>query len=117
PELICAECGPQWYPFSRDTLEEEYNNLTYYDVKENRSKETMPRAFGYLAEFNPATVQAFLLIHVLVHELGHHDDCMTSPQQRSTTRGESYAEEYALRHESAIWSRYCRVFRFTPGRP
>src|SRR5262245_28995751 len=55
PELICAECGPQWYPFSRDTLAEEYDDLTYYDVKENRSKETMRRGFGYLAEFNPAT--------------------------------------------------------------
>jgi hypothetical protein len=114
---MCVNCGSNWYPLSRDARNDIYDYLTDYNVKEDRSKETMPRAFGYLVEFNPATVQAFLLIHVLVHELGHHHDCMTSPRQRSTTRGERYAEDYALRHEGAIWSNYCRVFRFTPGRP
>src|SRR5262249_44764244 len=116
-ERICVECGPYQYPFSRDTLNDLYDDLCYYDVKENRSKKTMPRAFGYLAEFTPATVQALLLVHLLFHELGHHHDCMTSPHQRPTTRGERYAEEYAQRHEAAIWSSYCRVFLFTPGRP
>src|SRR5262249_14326560 len=30
----------------------------------------------FLAEFTEATAQAFLLVHVLVHELGHHHDRM-----------------------------------------
>lgn len=116
-EPICVNCGSKWYPFSRDTLQDEYEDFTYFDVKVNRSKEATPRAFGYVAEFTPATVQAFLLIHVLIHELGHHHDCMTSPKQRFTPRGERFAEEYAQRHEAVIWSGYCRAFRFTPGRP
>jgi hypothetical protein len=67
----------------------------------------------YLAEFTESTAQAFLLVHVLVHELGHHHDRMTSPRQRDFTRGERYAEDYAKRYEDAIWPAYCRVFR--PG--
>jgi hypothetical protein len=66
---------------------------------------------GYLAEFTDETVQAFLLVHVLVHELGHHHDRMTSPRQLDCTRGESYAEQYALRHEARIWEEYKRVFK------
>jgi len=48
---------------------------------------------------------------VLVHELGHHHDRMTSPRRRDATRGERYAEEYARRYEQTIWSKYCRVFK------
>lgn len=66
----------------------------------------------YVAEFTPASIQAFLLVHVLVHELGHHHDRMASPGQRKATRGEGYAEAYARRHEDIIWPAYCRVFRY-----
>src|SRR5262249_26227754 len=41
----------------------------------------------YLAAFTESSAQAFLLVHVLVHELGHHHDRMTSPGQRNVTRG------------------------------
>jgi hypothetical protein len=64
----------------------------------------------FLVGFTEATAQAFLLVHVLVHELGHHHDRMTSPRQDNCTRGEPYAEDYALRHEDVIWPAYCRVF-------
>jgi len=70
-----------------------------------------PVGSSYFAEFTDQTLQAFLLLRVLVHELGHHHDRMTSPQQYAPTRGESYAEEYALRHEARIWEEYRRVFR------
>jgi hypothetical protein len=65
----------------------------------------------YLAEFTESTAHAFLFVDVLVHELGHHHDRMTSPGQRQVTRGEPYAEEYARRWEGRIWPAYCRVFR------
>lgn len=65
----------------------------------------------HVVAFTPATVQAFLLVHVLVHELGHHHDRMTSPRKRRATRGEDYAEAYAKKHEDALWPAYCRVFQ------
>ncbi len=67
-------------------------------------------------EFNDETVQAFQLLHILLHEIGHHYDCMTSPRQRHTTRGESFAEAYAVDYERRIFPDYCRVFRFQPRR-
>ena len=65
----------------------------------------------YLAAFTESSAQAFLLVDVLVHEMGHHHDRMTSPGRRQITRGERYAEDYARRHEDVIWPAYCRVFR------
>ena len=59
--------------------------------------------------FTEATARAFLLIHVLVHELGHHHDRITSRNQRCS-RGESYAEQYARRHEDEIIRRYRKEF-------
>jgi hypothetical protein len=64
-----------------------------------------------LAEHTDDTLKAFQLIHVLVHELGHHHDRMTSPNQRRSTRGENFAEAYALKHEAAVWEKYRRVFK------
>jgi hypothetical protein len=92
--LLCEECGYDPVDLPAD------------------AREDGPGAPGYLAEFTPATVQAFLLLHVLLHELGHHHDRMTSPGRRDISRGERYAEEYARRYEPRIWSAYCRVFRF-----
>jgi hypothetical protein len=54
--------------------------------------------------------RAFQLLHVLLHELGHHHDRMTTRSQTSAARGEWFAEEYAVRHESQIWGEYLRRF-------
>jgi len=60
--------------------------------------------------FTEETARAFLLIHVLVHELGHHHDRMTTRSQRQTARGEGYAEAYARRYEDEVLARYQRMF-------
>ena len=57
------------------------------------------------------SVRDFQLLHVLLHELGHHHDRMTTASQLRAARGEDYAESYALRHAEEIWARYGRVFR------
>lgn len=63
----------------------------------------------YDCNFNEDTMRAYLLLHILLHELGHHRDCMTAPDRGSITRGESYAEQYALRHGDEIWNRYLEL--------
>lgn len=55
-----------------------------------------------------AQARAFLLLHILVHELGHHRDSFCRRAKRP--RGEAYAEEYANRHGAAVFSRYRSVF-------
>jgi hypothetical protein len=49
-------------------------------------------------------------MHVLLHELGHHHDRITTRSQRDAARGESYAEAYAMRYVEALWHRYFSEF-------
>ena len=66
---------------------------------------------GYtVCQFTQETVRAYQLLHILLHELGHHHDRLTTKTQGTPNRGESYAEAYALRHEAVIWGRYQEEF-------
>jgi len=61
-------------------------------------------------QFTENTARAFQLIHVLIHELGHHHDLMTTRSKIEASRGEEYAEAYARRFEDLILARYRREF-------
>lgn len=65
-----------------------------------------------LLKFTEDQARAYQLLHVFLHELGHHRDRMTTTKKQETGRGESYAERYALESEKEIWDRYFSVFRF-----
>jgi hypothetical protein len=66
--------------------------------------------YRVVCRFTPAAVRTFQLVHVLLHELGHHHDLMTTRSRRDCARGESYADEYAWRYEALIWERYLNEF-------
>lgn len=63
-------------------------------------------------QFNEAMVQAYQLLHILLHELGHHHDFMTSFARDGADRGESYAEQYAFKYEAIVFDRYVEAFGF-----
>ena|SRR5688572_5463291 len=69
-----------------------------------------PKDDGIECRFTPAQAKAFLLLHVFLHELGHHVDRMQSKRQDASRRGESFAEQYANTVSSLIWPEYVRVF-------
>jgi hypothetical protein len=50
--------------------------------------------------------RAFQLLHVLLHELGHHHDRMSTRSRQSGGRGEAFAEDYARRYADQIWDDY-----------
>jgi hypothetical protein len=54
--------------------------------------------------------RAYLLVNVLIHELGHHHDRMSSRRKTRCGRGEPYALAYAARFEDELWDRYWRRF-------
>jgi hypothetical protein len=57
------------------------------------------------------TARAFQLLHILLHELGHHHDRMTTASlPDNAPRGEPFAEAYARRHEAVVWDRYLERF-------
>jgi len=60
--------------------------------------------------FTESSIRGFQLMHVLLHELGHHHDRMTTGSQRTAARGEPYAETYALRYADQLWDSYFRAF-------
>ena len=53
---------------------------------------------------------AYQLLHIFLHELGHHHDRMTTASKVAASRGEPYAEAYALKYEAQIWQRYLESF-------
>jgi hypothetical protein len=57
-----------------------------------------------VCKWNEPQARTFQLVHILVHELGHHHDRMTTRSQREASRGEPYVEEYARLHEDVLWS-------------
>jgi hypothetical protein len=63
-----------------------------------------------LCHFTEGTARAFQLLAVLLHELGHHHDRMTTRGKRRPCRGEPFADRYAERRAAAIWDRFIRVF-------
>jgi hypothetical protein len=66
---------------------------------------------GYtLCKFTEAQARAYQLLHILLHELGHHHDRMTTRSKVRASRGEPFAEAYALKHEAVIWERYQEAF-------
>lgn len=62
-------------------------------------------------QWTEETVRAFQLLHILLHELGHHHDRITTRSSRRAARGEPYAENYAYAHEAEIWDRYWSASR------
>jgi hypothetical protein len=59
--------------------------------------------------FTEAQARAFTLLHVFVHELGHHHDRLHQ-KHRDSTRGEDYAERFATSHFELLFPAYVRAF-------
>ncbi len=66
---------------------------------------------GWTLEFDEETARAFLLLDTFLHELGHHNDFMNTRKPENANRGESHAEEFALRLGLQLWPTYQKAFR------
>lgn len=65
----------------------------------------------YALAFDRRTARAYQLLHVFLHELGHHIDASLPPRRGLLIRGEDYAEGWALRCADRIWGAYTAAFR------
>ena len=65
---------------------------------------------GIWCHFDDASIKGFQLMHILLHELGHHHDRMTTKSRIRSARGESFAETSALKYADRLWDRYFREF-------
>ncbi|MDQ2732629.1 MAG: hypothetical protein M3Y56_13305 [Armatimonadota bacterium] len=101
---ICAWERRLWKELYTDFYESERPVLARLGVPAERSRR------GYLCKFTEGTVRAYQLLSVLLHELGHHHDRITTRAQEDSCRGEPYAEQYARAYQDRIWDRYLREF-------
>jgi hypothetical protein len=66
---------------------------------------------GVEIRWTEAQARGFMLLDVLVHELGHHHDRMASSNPRGDApRGEPYAMAYAERVQQEVWPAYANRF-------
>ncbi len=103
---ICAWERDKWTEFTREGYEEHRKLLNRLEVSCEK------RHSFYMCKFDEKSIKAYQLLHVFLHELGHHHDMMTTRSQLESSRGESYAEEYALKYEKMIFNRYFEVFGY-----
>jgi hypothetical protein len=85
-----------------------------HDLRESMTRLRVPleRDGGgpVIAKWTEEAVRAYQLLDVLLHELGHHHDRMTTRRQKHVSRGESYAEKYAAQYADQIWDAYIAEF-------
>ena len=62
-----------------------------------------------VCRFTEAQARAFMLLHVFVHELGHHYD-RTNQKHLGASKGEDYAEKFATSRFEQLFPEYVRVF-------
>ena len=104
---VCAWDAGLWIETTKAHYEEHQDIFERLGVVSEETNE------GYfLCKFHEEAVRGYQLLHILLHELGHHHDRMTTRSQRRASRGEKYAEEYARLHEAATWQQYQKVFGF-----
>ena len=59
--------------------------------------------------FTDSQARAFVLLHIFMHELGHHRERL-SKKHRTSCIGETYAERFANRYLDVLYPAYVRVF-------
>jgi hypothetical protein len=101
---ICAWEADLWVTSSPTYFEE------HRWIVEKLGVESEPLDGAVRVKWTEEAARAYQLLHILLHELGHHHDRVTTRSQKRAARGEPYAEDYARKHFDVIFERYCEVF-------
>ena len=104
---VCAWNADLWIDFKSTTAFFDDHEPIFQRL--NVSMEASDDGYT-LCKFTEAQVKAYQLLHILLHELGHHHDRLTTKPGGKPNRGEAYAESYALVYEARIWEQYQEVF-------
>ena len=91
--------------FHKDFVKEHEQLLNRLHIKRTPTDDDY-----LLLEFNEDQIKAFQLLHIFLHELGHHHDRIHTKNKKHIARGENYAENYAYEWEEKIWYDYEEVF-------
>jgi len=95
PDDLWTELSPAYFEAHRGILER-------LGVSVERLRD------GVLCRFTETQARAFTLLHVFMHELGHHHDRII--RKGGSTHGEDYAERFANNQFNQLFPTYVRVF-------
>ena len=104
---VCAWERHHTLDWDRCFVDDHAALLDRLGVHREPSKNGTDRIWCY---FDDASIKGFQLMHILLHELGHHHDRMTTKSKRKAARGESFAETYALKYADRLWADYFQEF-------
>jgi hypothetical protein len=100
---LCAWPKELWKPVSSAFYSEHRHVLDALGVE--RSRDRLP----HILRFTVAQARAFSLLHVFMHELGHHRDWLRR-RGRGLPNKELIAEDYANRYFDQLLPIYCEKF-------
>ena len=94
----------------RDVLMDNGYYQDHKELFERLGVIATPKSGGVFCEFTEDQIKAYQLLHILLHELGHHYDRIKTKSKFKSSRGEQYAEEFAFVNEKEIWNKYQEKF-------
>lgn len=88
--------------------------LGYFDAHQHIFKKLgvsfdPPKDDAVMCRFTEPQARAYVLLHVFLHELGHHHDRIHQ-KHLNARKGEDYAENFANSRLEQLWPEYVRVF-------
>lgn len=106
PGVVHVGAWPRdlWEVVSEDFLEANEDILGRLEVA------VEPCGDDYILQWTRLKARAFQLLDVLLHELGHHHDRMTTRTRFNIARGEPYADAFAQHYRELVWDDYVRHF-------
>ena len=104
--VICISAWPKEMDIelNKDYFEDHKDLFNRLGVRSTKREDF------YFCEFNEDQIKAYQLLHILLHELGHHYDRMKTKSKHSSARGEEFAEDFAFENEEKMWNKYEETF-------
>jgi hypothetical protein len=94
---LCRNCSMDYFKDHKEIFDKLE---VKYDIKKDH----------VICDFTENQIKAYQLLHVFLHEVGHHHDCVHTKSRKCCSKGEKYAEDYALKYEKIIWEKYFENF-------
>lgn len=101
---ICAWDKKKTCSLNMDYFNDHKDLFDRLDIKYEIKKD------GVVCFFEENQIRAYQLLHILLHEIGHHHDRISTKLKNALPNGEKYAESYAEKYEKIIWNKYFDKF-------
>jgi hypothetical protein len=102
-------CISAWDKHQDITINSQYF-IDHKEVFDRLNVQYTKKNNEYYCRFKVDQIKGYQLLHIFLHELGHHYDRMKTRSKHSTARGENFAENFAFEHEKEMWNKYEEAF-------